>query len=84
MNTIEYLDTNSKEWTTFIPKLHSVDIVVDDVMTRSDENQSDDAQSNASTEEPEKTIIGYNCDSNDIKIIKYKDMTKGTIETDSS
>lgn len=83
LNTIEYLDANSKEWTTFIPKLHSVDIFVEDVMSRSDEHQSDDNASNASNEDADKTIIGYNYDSNDVKIIKYKDMTKGTTENES-
>lgn len=52
-------------------------------MSRSDEHQSDDNASNASNEDADKTIIGYNYDSNDVKIIKYKDMTKGTTENES-
>lgn len=53
-------------------------------MAKSDGGNESDNQSIASTEEPDKTIIGYNYDSNDVKIIKYKDIKKGTIETDSS
>lgn len=83
LNTIEYLDANSKEWTTFIPKLHSVDIFVEDVMTKSDGGNESDNQS-ASSEEPDKTIIGYNYDSNDVKIIKYKDIGKGTTDAADS
>lgn len=84
LNTIEYLDANSKEWTTFIPKLHSVDIFVDKHQRLGSEgsgNTSEDNQSDVDDiKDEDKKIIGYNYESNDIKIIDYKDITKGTTE----
>lgn len=83
LNTIEYLDANSKEWTTFIPKLHSVDIFIDKSRMGSEtsDNTSEDNQSDGDEiKDEDKKIIGYNYESNDIKIIDYKDMTRGTID----